>query len=1280
MALPPSKLTEVIEGLAEDFSMKARAIPAMLKKQGVKDEELKFANLGLPNPTENSAMEAWSKDQLKAADAARTDKQGVIVHKGKGDTDYGSVNVQNPTNDYEERIYTFGIPPKEGGEALFRSEHFPADTQNYLAHTRIQPMDINGKKTRTILELQSDLHASNRKAETVTSDAIASIDEDIAKVNSDNESLINYYGSKEKALSALEEQKQLVANQGNASLVNAPYQDSVTRKLIEREIFNAVDEGALHSAIPLAGPGTNKLQRSPEIQAMYSEQVKNTAIKIAKQQGLNYSVEKAGAAANKDQIANVDNLLTMLDTAYGPVDAARRAYRANPSREAAKELSTLDSGMTLTRYGAVLNSITSELGDQELKTAASMLTAGKLSLQEFKDKVAESVAKPRPSKEVEYLVIDHPKGTKLNMNLYAAPAATASAAYLAYKAGYGEEEVSTYLVEKEGYSEEEAKSMAAQTKQAIDAGYSQEEVVKHFESKEVTTPQQDVVTKPPAPATAISKPISSDEAAAMTHKSATIDSSYYDRVFKATTTSAQNAKELVASQEVLRPAMVSTMQQTKAFAGYDNQTNELVAQKTNEQRQHIIDFAKQKGVELEYDPNTVGWRVMTENGWQEANPSMWSYIKKSKGEIAGYIAGATIGSRAGKIAGIALFPEVAPLSGSAGFVLGGLIGGAGGAVVGTDLDYIYEAMTHNAEMDAAVQQQRELNAAQASVLYDVIGGLALKTPSAVKSLTQAVKSVPAKLGEKLNPANSVDNALANTMFVNKDEANDLVRIMERFADVPGKTDVDKRVAASIYSLPGSEGIASAVARVDPLASRAIARTIDLRAQDVLKASENLTDENLTKLVQQDLKNYEDDVKNFYTTVKSVASETPNAANYKFNIDKLAIDPVLDSLKKNIDDPRVMEKFLLQVNRIQQFSKSRDFNDLLELRKTVNNFKYNTKITNAKDFNRVDEVVKNIDAAITEGAGKVIPSSDEWLASFKQANFQYAQMMNIKKNVLYKSLIKPGQDYDRTVSALTRYITAEDSTFMDVVAKLPNHTKAKVEGSVINSLTEKYTAGVAGGERAVYFPQLSQELAKLPLTTPEARKFSSALQEMAEVFRNDVPLASVTGSLRPPSDTAILTSDLLAATKRSFASKIFNYAKRSIGSDSSKLIYKAAEVLENPLNTKSMKELMESIDGKINIDAEAKALLNATAKEQSEKGFVGAPKVIFYGDGNILSSKAGNGTKQTIALHRIATIEQATKIAESEGINPADTKLLDAALSALGYKAVQQGADKVRVLK
>lgn len=1238
MALPPSKLTQVIKDLPEDFKMSGKSIANSLKKQGVKDEELKFAELGLPEPNSSKAMEQWNKQQLVDAEKNRADKQSVTSKKGRNNTDYGTINVVPPTKDYEERIYKF-----DNSNYEFRSAHFPEDGKNYLAHTRIQPMDINGKKARTILEVQSDVNIANRQASVTGQHPIANavLNDTLNDLQYDD--IYRYFELEQedvdladlgdfllrKSAQELDDVAKYIGMKGPET-TSKPYEKNMTRKLLERELFAAVDEGAEYTSIPIRGDAIENLHRSPEIQKQYETTVVNTAQKIAKQQGLTTAIETSTPRA-----AAGDELAKLL-----------KEFKDNP----------LDSEVT-----ARIQDFVDKENIVEVLPFVYGLQKGEVTPKEFgvlSDHVVGEL-----KKGAEYLVISHPKGTKLDMKLYAGPSATAGAAYLAYKEGYSESEVSEYLVQTQGYAPEEAKEFAAQTKQAIDAGYSEEEIKQFFNSQEPPEPELEMAAKTPATSEAIVKPIQPGSSAA---NQATHWNTYAGGVARAANSTAFNAQELIADQNVLNPVMASTLQQTKAFIGYDNKTNQFVQEKQLAQRQQIINFAAAKGVQIEFDPTNSGWKVMTPNGWQDANPTIWKEIKNISGEVAGAMVGAAIGAK------------YTTIGGAYGRAAGILLGGAVGSVVGSELDYIYQAMDHNAKMDLEIQQQRMVNAAQASLLYDAIGYSVLKAPGAAVGAFKTMKAIPAKVEERLAGAAQIDKALADTLFLNRDEGNDLVRIMERFSEVPGKTEQDKRIAAALFTQPGSEGIAAAAARIDPLASRAISKTIDNRAQDLLKTANELSDDNLTRLVQQDLKNYEDDVKNFYTDVKLKAAKAPLANVYQFNINSLAIEPVLESLKKNIDDPRTMEKFMLQVQRVQHYGLTRDFNDLLEMRKIVNNFKYNTKITSAKDFERVNEVVKNIDTAIADGAKRVLPDSDTWLTEFKQANYQYAKMMTVKQNVLYKALSKPGIDYDKTVSALTRYITAEDSTFVDVIQKLPKSTRTKVEGSVINALAEKYTAGQVGGERAVYFPQLSSALEKTTFTTPEARKFKQAVKEMAEVFRNDVPLAQVSGGLSAPRDASLLTSDLLAATKRHIAQKIFNHGRRMLGDGTTKMIYKAAEVLENPLNIKSINELMKELDGSVNIADDIRTLTSAAAKEQAEKGQVGAPKVLLYGQGKVLGPK-GPGVPTKIALHRIASIDDAMKVAEAEGIARSDTVALDARLLDMGYKAVQYGADKVRLL-
>lgn len=1240
MALPPSKLAKVIADLPEDFAKAGKSIPNALKKQGVKDEELNFAELGLPAPNSTQGVEKWTKDMLKEAERKRKDSHSVTVKKGVHDTDYGAVNVINPTNEYEERIYNFKAPNYE-----FRSEHFPAEGKNYLAHTRVQPMDLNGKKVRTILEIQSDAAAANRTNTEKPGDTLLDLVKDDGLEDRVYDDIIREYsddiGDEDIGDWLVSQSSDKLAEIENyvgltKSKVALPYEDSMNRKLIERELFQAVEEGAEYTAIPIKGELTKNLHRSDVIQKEYETSIANTAAKIAKKQGLEVYTEQTSRRVSTEPIELAKRVL-----AGDNFDAHNALMKIQDTSPEATELA----------YWTKLY---------------NRQVASKEQLQDVITKYEKVVESGGIIASGEYLVIKHPKGTKLDVNLYASPAATAGAAYLAYKAGYSQEEVEKQLVEAEGYTPEEAKDFAAKTKQALDAGYSEEEVKGFFDSQEVEEPELAEDIKPAPKPESIVRPVTAEQAAQMTH-----NTGYSETIQRAANATAFNAQELVSSQQVLNPVMASALQQTKAFVGYDNKTNAFVEEQRKTQRQQIANFAASKGVELQFDNREGQWKVMTPNGWQNADPTLWQEIANSKGEAIGTLAGAIGGAWAGQKAGTFL--------GAYGKAAGIIGGGAIGAVVGSEFDYIYQAMKHSQEMEWEAQQQRMLNAAQASLVYDAVGLAVMKTPGAVMQAVKGIKAVPAQVQAKIAGEASIDKAMADTMFLNKDESADLVRIMERFAEVPGNTDQEKRIAAAIYSQPGSEGIASAAARIDPLTSRAIAKTIDNRAQDLLKTANNLTDENLTRIVTQDIKNYQDDVKNFYTQVKLEAAKAPLASMYQFNPSKLAIEPVLESLKKNIDDPRTMEKFMLQMQRVQQYGLTRDFNDLLEMRKIVNGFKYNTKITSARDYERLNEVVKNIDAAVVDGANKVMPNPDAWLDSYKQANYQYAKMKSLEQNVLYKALTKPGIDYDKTVSALTRYVTADDSTFTDVVQKLPKSTRAKVEGSVINALAEKYTAGAPGGERAVYFPQLSDSLSKVTFTTPEARKFKQAVTEMGEVFRNDVPLAQVSGSLSAPGEVSLLTSDLYAATKRNIAQKIFNYGRRLMGDGPAKLIHKAADVLENPLNTKSLDELMKELDGAIDIQKDLKEFMSAAAQEQAEKGFIGAPKVLLYGQGKILGSK-GPGVPTKVALHRIASIEEAMKVAEAEGISRADTVALDARLLDMGYKAIQYGADKARLLE
>ena len=216
--LVKSILKETVEKLPEEFAMKSDSVPNYLIKQGVKPEELKFAELGLPKGT-------VTKADLKKAEELRGGTLGRVPSVEKS---YSDVTLRgeehNPT--YTEQVYLYNPSEpatkrlagelrqtvdkykpvnvaleagdtakaeklakeagwdgeedlrawssKQANEAAridtelgelpegYTSRHFERQP-DYLMHARTIDQDINGTPTRTILELQSDLHQKGKR-------------------------------------------------------------------------------------------------------------------------------------------------------------------------------------------------------------------------------------------------------------------------------------------------------------------------------------------------------------------------------------------------------------------------------------------------------------------------------------------------------------------------------------------------------------------------------------------------------------------------------------------------------------------------------------------------------------------------------------------------------------------------------------------------------------------------------------------------------------------------------------------------------------------------------------------------------------------------------------------------------------------------------------------------------------------------------------------------------------------------------------------------------------
>jgi len=248
--------------------------------------------------------------------------------------------------------------------------------------------------------------------------------------------------------------------------------------------------------------------------------------------------------------------------------------------------------------------------------------------------------------------------------------------------------------------------------------------------------------------------------------------------------------------------------------------------------------------------------------------------------------------------------------------------------------------------------------------------------------------------------------------------------------------------------------------------------------------------------------------------------------------------------------------------------------------------------------------------------------------------------------------------------------------------LPKKTRAKVEGTVLDNLANKYTAGLEGGQRATNFPMLAKDIEGVVFSSPEARTTKKAILQLAEVFRNDIPLAQASGNIQIPKFQSFLTADPVIRAKFEIASGVFNSIKSFAPGSKNRaleLVKVTAKVLENPVHAKSIKDLTEAMQGEIDIQPLLEQLASEAAKRKAATGVPGMTRVILYGDGSVLT-KGGKGAKQAIPIHRIATLEEAQQVAEVTGINMADRKALDHALKERGYSVIQLGTNSVRKLK
>lgn len=639
--------------------------------------------------------------------------------------------------------------------------------------------------------------------------------------------------------------------------------------------------------------------------------------------------------------------------------------------------------------------------------------------------------------------------------------------------------------------------------------------------------------------------------------------------------------------------------------------------------ENIAALAKERGLDIVHKDDQF-YAYDDQGNLQRVTPDFLDSIGKSKYELVGGLAGAVAGSRV---------PIKHPYAKLGAIAVGGILG----TVVGEEIDYLSSAIEAQEELSAKVALEKAIGAAEMSVLFEVVGGATAKLGKGVwNKLKSAYDFV---LDGNTNGAYA---ALKDTLgYLSDDEVEELVARWEQLNKqvAPGKNIKEKALATLPTTAPGGEVIVSAAAKQDARAALTIRSELNSRAKDVLAIAKNPAD-NTGQQLQSALKSYTDQVKSSYDIIKKAGADIA-PEGYKFNLLNKTLRPALEETIDEISDPAVVEKLTRLLVKVDEKTTSRTFNDLLDLRELLNEFKYANKITTKSKFvasKGIDEARAEVDSEIRR-IMETTADGKQWLADWKDVNKAYGEYKMIQKNALFKAVTKPGATPKSIAQALVKHGPAIDDTYSDVVAKLPVQTKALVENEIIEQLTNKAALGNLEGFRAISFPDLAEELKVYNFTSSKAIQLKQAVKQLSEVYKNDRALFNLKPGLQDDVGQTIATT-ITGKMKMAFVNNLWrrmNQAKGGAQADVNALIAKTAKFLENPLDTKAAQKVLKEVGEDLEFKAAIKRLQSQVAKEAADgktgvrlKVFKDRKGTLYYKDG---PRRAELSTK-AVPMHRV----------------------------------------------
>lgn len=615
---------------------------------------------------------------------------------------------------------------------------------------------------------------------------------------------------------------------------------------------------------------------------------------------------------------------------------------------------------------------------------------------------------------------------------------------------------------------------------------------------------------------------------------------------------------------------------------FDEQTGIEARREINQLNASIAEKLKEQNIDAYINPKTGDLMMRDEKGVeQEVDSSFVNDLYNGKSEIAGAMAGAIAGAKVGAKGPI----RIRPYTVAAGMIGGGMFG----ASLGKAADMTVNASIIKEDLEANLYATQMKEAAIFDGIAGIVGAGMFKMGAA--GFKGFMKAYDYALAGNSGGALKV---LKENMLLSDDQAKEITeQFMAKLESPPTRKNLlgrdvalnanQQQIAAIASTQQGAESLVKQATADNLKVSNQIMQNVDARAKDLLRGLDSVSDENIGQLVRNDLAVYRKDVKDFYSQVKQIGADNIDGTDFRFDLDKLAIEPVIDSISKKISDPTMRDRFVSYASRIDSATKDRTFSGLVDLRQAVNDFKYSKSGLSVPDKEALNSVINRIDGQINKAVKQYMPDTGkEWTKQFSKAKDAYRQMKLLEENVLYKAVTSKKVSEAQIQRALNKYgndLDVDREIYNAVVERLAPATRAKVENAAIKNLTKKFTYGDNSELQAINFPALSDALKDLNIATPEARRLEIIIDDMAKVFKNDASLSGVSGNLSVPKFASSLGADIGQKIRYGIIGEVWNAIKTITPGrkgNSAALIKQLSKVLENPMHVKTTEDLIRAI--------------------------------------------------------------------------------------------------------